>query len=81
MKTTGIHEEFVLVIQGASSLYRFGSDRIYNADDFCWKHAEAMTDFIHPELHPEVCASYRNRAKKYLERKLRDTPDRKTETP
>lgn len=29
----GIHEEFVKVLQGASSLYRFGSDRVNNAED------------------------------------------------
>lgn len=37
MKTSesfaGVHEEFVKVLQGASSLYRFGSDRIRNAYD------------------------------------------------
>lgn len=61
---TGVHEEFVRVIQGASSLYRFGSDRVNNADDYCRKHAAALVDFESPELHPDTCAKWRNAARK-----------------
>jgi len=58
----GVHEEFVRVVQGVSSLYRFGSDRINNADDYCRKHAVAMQSFEHTELHPDRCEYYRNYA-------------------
>lgn len=70
MKTTtsqfaGIHEEFVKVIQGASSLYRVGSDRINNAEHYCRKHASALLDFDTGELHPHTVTMYRNMARRF----------------
>lgn len=64
MKTEfeGVHQEFVRVLQGASTLYRFGSDRINNADDYLRKHARAMCVFQTNELHPDTVAMYRTRA-------------------
>lgn len=58
----GIHEEFVRVLQGASSLYVIGSDRINNADDYCAKHAKAMLLFESKELHPDTVKMYRNKS-------------------
>ena len=58
----GVHAEFVLVLQGASSLYRLGSDRINNAEHYCAKHAEAMSSFDSSELHPDTCKMYRSMA-------------------
>ncbi len=61
-----VHEEFVKVIQGASSFFRFGSDRIRNAEDYTHRHAEAMLTFQSPELHPETCAKYRMEALRWI---------------
>jgi hypothetical protein len=58
----GVHEEFVKVLQGVSTLYRFGSDRVENAHDYLVKHVEAMQTFSSPELHPDTCQMYRNAA-------------------
>jgi hypothetical protein len=63
---SGIHEEFVKVLQGVSTLYRFGSDRVRNADAYCRKHAKAMASFDDPELHPETRRMYRNLANEHL---------------
>jgi hypothetical protein len=58
----GVHEEFVRVLQNASTLYRFGSDRINNADHYLQSHAYALLDFETPELHPDTCQMYRCKA-------------------
>lgn len=58
----GVHEEFVRVLQGVSSLYRFGSDRINNAEEYCLRHSKAMASFNSTELHPDTCEHYRRLA-------------------
>ena len=63
---SGIHQEFVKVLQGASSLYLAGSDRVNNAEHYTRKHANAMQTFSSPELHPDTCQMYRNKAREVL---------------
>lgn len=65
-----VHEEFVKVVQGVSTLYRFGSDRVRNGEDYIRKHAQAMCDFSSPEIHPESVQMYRNIARRAMSGKL-----------
>lgn len=64
--TTGrvAHAEYVQILQGKHPAYRFGSDRIANANSFLFQNAESLLDFTsNGEFHPDVDESIRIQAK------------------
>lgn len=74
-----MHLELVKVVQGRSNLYRFGSDRIHNADDFTRKNAAHLLDFQSNELHPDTVAMYRKKASETTMRKSARTKEHRAE--
>jgi hypothetical protein len=68
----GVHEEFIRVLHGVSTLYRFGSDRVRNAEDYISKHALAIATLNHAELHPDSNRAYRNMALERLPANVRE---------
>lgn len=63
-----IYEEFVRVLHGeCGRLYRFGTDRVRNAEDYCHRNAVAMLALETDELHPDVVESYRREAASWIE--------------
>jgi hypothetical protein len=64
--TAGIREEFIKVVQGCSTLYRFGSDRVRNKEHYIRQHAAALVDFSSPEFHPDSNRENQNIAKAHI---------------
>lgn len=64
--TADIHAEYVKIRQGQHPDYRFGSDRIYNANSYLFTHAKALTTFKTDQFHPDSVAAVRQQAKDSL---------------
>ncbi len=62
--TNPIHTDYVAILQGRHPSYRFGSDRIANANSFLRQNAAALVDFDTKELHPDVVLQVREDATK-----------------
>ncbi len=54
--------ELIKVCHGTSMLYRFGSDRVRNAEHFIKQNAALLVDLQTPEFHPDTVRMYRNMA-------------------
>ena len=66
------HEEYIQIRQGKHPAYRWGSDRIANANSFVFRNPEAMLDFTsNGEFHPDTDEAIRNEAKERCEAKQR----------
>lgn len=60
--------EFIKVLHGVSMIFRFGSDRVRNAESFIQVNANHFVSFQTPELHPDTIAMYSRMAKNVLEK-------------